>query len=131
MKTIRNNVFETNSSSTHSVSVFYAEDYEKFRNGELLYNPESDELITLEEGVEILLNNLSEESKIKILNDKLTYSEIVDLYIDELEDTYIEVPKFYKELIDSYYNDLETDITEFNTKSGENLIIMCRYGDNY
>ena len=130
MKTIRNNVFETNSSSTHSVSVFYAEDYEKFRNGELLYNPESDELITLEEGVEILLNNLSEESKIKILNDKLTYSEIVDLYIDELEDTYIEVPKFYKELIDSYYNDLETDITKFNTKSGENLIIMCRYGYN-
>ena len=130
MKTIRNNVFETNSSSTHNVSVFYAEDYEKFRNGELLYNPESDELITLEEGLEILLNNLSEESKIKILNDKLTYSEIVDLYIDELEDTYIEVPKFYKELIDSYYNDLETDITKFNTKSGENLIIMCRYGYN-
>lgn len=129
MKTIRNNVFETNSSSTHSVSVFYAEDYEKFRNGELLYNPESDELITLEEGVEILLNNLSEESKIKILNDKLTYSEIVDLYMDELED--IEVPKFYKELIDSYYNDLETDITEFNTKSGEKLIIMCRCGYNY
>ena len=128
MKTIRNNVFETNSSSTHNVSVFYAEDYEKFRNGKLLYNPESDELITLEEGVEILLNDLSEESKIKILNDKLTYSEIVDLYMDELED--IEVPKFYKELIDSYYNDLETDITKFNTKSGENLIIMCRYGYN-
>ena len=131
MKTIRNNVFETNSSSTHNVSVFCAEDYEKFRNGELLYNPESDELITLEEGVEILLNNLSEESKIKILNDKLTYSEIVDLYIDELEDTYIEVPKFYKELFDSYYDNLETDITDFNTKSGEKLIIMCRYGYNY
>lgn len=129
MKTIRNNVFETNSSSTHSVSVFYAEDYEKFRNGELLYNPESDELITLEEGVEILLNNLSEESKIKILNDKLTYSEIIDLYMDELED--IEVPEFYKELIDFDYNYLETDITEFNTKSGEKLIIMCRYGYNY
>ena len=128
MKTIRNNVFETNSSSTHNVSVFYAEDYEKFRNGKLLYDPESDELITLEEGVEILLNNLSEESKIKILNDKLTYSEIVDLYMDELED--IEVPKFYKELIDSYYNDLETDITKFTTRSGENLMIMCRYGYN-
>ena len=72
---------------------------------------------------------MPEESKIKILNDKLTYSEIVDLYMDELED--IEVPKFYKELIDSYYNDLETDITEFNTKSGEKLIIICRYGYNY
>ena len=129
MKTIRNNVFETNSSSTHSVSVFYAEDYEKFKNNELLYDPKSDELITLEKGIEILLNNLPEESKIKILNDKLTYSEIIDLYMDELED--IEVPKFYKELIDSYYNDLETDITEFNTKSGEKLIIMCRYGYNY
>ena len=129
MKTIRNNVFETNSSSTHSISIFYAEDYEKFKNNELLYNPESDELITLEEGVEILLNNLSEESKIKILNDKLSYSEIINLYIDELT-YYIEVPKFYKELIDFDYNYLETDITEFNTKSGEKLIIMCRYGYN-
>ena len=128
MKTIRNNVFETNSSSTHNVSVFYAEDYKKFKNNELLYDPESDELITLEEGVEILLNNLSEESKIKILNDKLTYSEIIDLYMDELED--IKVPEFYKKLIDFDYN-LETDITEFNTKSGEKLIIMCRYGYNY
>ena len=127
MKTIRNNVFETNSSSTHNISVFYAEDYEKFRNGELLYNPESDELITLEKGIEILLNNLPEESKIKILNDKLTYSEIVDLYMDKLED--IEVPEFYKELIDSYY--IETDITKFTTRSGENLMIMCRYGYNY
>ena len=129
MKTIRNNVFETNSSSTHNVSVFYAEDYEKFKNNELLYDPESDELITLEKGIEILLNNLPEESKIKILNDKLTYSEIIDLYKDGLED--IEVPEFYKELIDFDYNDLETDITEFNTKSGEKLIIMCRYGYNY
>ena len=72
-------------------------------------------------------NNLPEESKIKILNDKLTYSEIVDLYMDKLED--IEVPEFYKELIDSYY--IETDITKFTTRSGENLMIMCRYGYNY
>ena len=129
MKTIRNNVFETNSSSTHNVSVFYTEDYEKFRNGELLYNPESDELITLEEGIEILLENLTEESKIKVLNDKLMYCEIIDSYTAELEN--IEIPKFYKELFDYYYNDLETDINKFTTRSGENLIIMCRYGYNY
>ena len=36
----------------------------------------------------------------------------------------------YKELIDyDYY--LETDITKFTTRSGENLMIMCRYGYNY
>lgn len=37
MKTIRNNTFETNSSSTHSLSIVSGEEFDKFKNDETLY----------------------------------------------------------------------------------------------
>lgn len=36
MKTIRNNVFETNSSSTHCITLVDLEDFEKFEECEML-----------------------------------------------------------------------------------------------
>ena len=38
MKTIRNNVFETNSSSTHCITLVDLEDFEKFEECEMLLN---------------------------------------------------------------------------------------------
>lgn len=38
MRTIRNNVFETNSSSTHSLAILSKEDYEKWQNNEKILN---------------------------------------------------------------------------------------------
>lgn len=38
MKQIRRGVFETNSSSTHSLSICTKKDFEKFRNNELVYD---------------------------------------------------------------------------------------------
>ena len=37
MRTIRNNTFETNSSSTHSLSIVSSEEFDKFKNDETLY----------------------------------------------------------------------------------------------
>lgn len=45
MRVIRRNVFETNSSSTHSISIVSKEDFEKWKNGELLYNNWGDNLV--------------------------------------------------------------------------------------
>lgn len=41
---IRNNVFETNSSSVHTLCICTKEEYEKFKNGELLYDLDLDVL---------------------------------------------------------------------------------------
>lgn len=49
---IRNGVFETNSSTTHTLTIVSNDEYEKWRNGELLYDfwkeklvdPEKDEI---------------------------------------------------------------------------------------
>lgn len=41
-QTIRFNVWETNSSSVHSISICTKEDYDKWVNGELFYDASSD-----------------------------------------------------------------------------------------
>lgn len=48
MISVRQNVFETNSSSTHSLCVCTEEDYEKFVRGETMYNTWSDEFLSKE-----------------------------------------------------------------------------------
>lgn len=52
MKIIRNNVFETNSSSTHSLTLCDTSDFEDWKNGQLMYNMKKDKLITLDEARE-------------------------------------------------------------------------------
>lgn len=46
---IRPKVFETNSSSVHSLVVCTKAEFEAFKNGELLYNNWYDKLVSLEE----------------------------------------------------------------------------------
>lgn len=45
MKQIRSRVFETNSSSTHSITICTAEEFEKFSKGELLYDDWNEKLV--------------------------------------------------------------------------------------
>lgn len=48
MINIRRNVFETNSSSTHSICICTEEDYKKWQNGEKLWNYYSDTLVDVD-----------------------------------------------------------------------------------
>lgn len=51
MLQIRNGIFETNSSSVHSITICPENDYNKWVNGEL-YIDESDKLVSLDEAIE-------------------------------------------------------------------------------
>jgi hypothetical protein len=42
---VRNGVFETNSSSTHSICICTKSDYEKWKNGELVYDSWNEALV--------------------------------------------------------------------------------------
>lgn len=44
MFSIRKNVFETNSSSTHSICICTEEEYKKFRSGDMVYDSYNGEL---------------------------------------------------------------------------------------
>ena len=56
-KQIRRGVFETNSSSVHSLTMCSGEEYEKWENGEVLYWKWKNKFSTREEIIEELKNN--------------------------------------------------------------------------
>ena len=123
MITIRRNVFETNSSSTHAVAIIPKDDYDKLKADHDLWYHEKYGVCTTEKVKELLPEFLSsygkeayeEESKDPDFDFKqLVYDYADDWYwIDKYEDN------------ECYY---EEDIHEYTTKSGEKLVIVCNYG---
>jgi len=87
---IRQGVFETNSSSTHSMTICSKEDYEKLTNGEFLID-----------WYGTLVSNTQENIENEEIKDLNTY----------LEDEY-----------------LESFVTNYTTKSGDEIVIFGKYG---
>lgn len=135
MIVIRINVFETNSSSTHSCTIFTADEYNKFEAGDLYINSS--------------WVNTSSEFKGKTLLDR---AQIVDLltksenkryedygwrlkpFIDDKDhfETLLKELSLYWDFpnIEAYKDDcdLEIDFHEYTTPSGDNIVVMCKYG---
>ncbi len=111
MKSIRRSVFETNSSSTHSLSMCAAEDYELWKNGKIFFDSNSDKFVTMEDVAE----------KFPDLNGTRSIDDITDLLKDYGIHTY-----------ESYFQDgdLEDFSGSFTTKSGEKIIAFGKYGYN-
>ena len=98
MKQIRRNVFETNSSSTHSITMCMKSDYDKWVAGELVWNRWGDELVPITP----------------------TVKESMDA--DERE--YLT----YEQFNDWDYLDYETFKDEYTTPNGEKVISFGYYG---
>ena len=73
-ETIRSSVFETNSSSTHSLSICSKEEYDKWKNGETVYCPGEEEFKSIEEVDEDEIFNIEK------LDDRDIDISISDLY---------------------------------------------------
>lgn len=97
---IRHGVFETNSSSTHSICIATKSDYDAWRNGELLYDSWNKKLIT------------QEESKVLHLNDR---------FFDADEDL-----QTFEEYNDDW--DLEHYTEHYTSESGDEIVIFGEYG---
>ena len=124
MKQIRRGVFETNSSSTHSLTMCMKEDYDKWVNGEVYLNEggwcsyskyKDKQFVTKEEAIDIIVNN--------------TYHHDADLTTmnnDELEE-YFRDNEIYT--CDSYGNEyLENFEAEFTTPNGGTVVSFGQYG---
>lgn len=109
MKIIRKNVFETNSSSTHSITMCVESDYEKFKNGELYLYQEK--LVTKEE--------LEKEYKY-YLKEEWTKQSFEDWTYDEAST--------YEQYCDDY---LEDYCETFKTPEGETIVAFGKYGQDY
>lgn len=111
MRAVRVGVFETNSSSTHSITMCSEEEFEKWKDGELLFNrwEEGNNLATKEEAITKLSGSY------KGIPDE----DIEDTLEDEGWCTY-----------DKYFNsyDLETFVATYTTKKGEVVVAFGKYG---
>lgn len=120
MKIIRLGVFETNSSSTHTMVIMSEEEYDKWKKGELLKYRWEDKFITKEENDKIIKKLIEDYAK--------EYNiPVEDVDVDDLKYEYDDDIAYTFEEYDDRM-DLESDIEEYTTKNGEKLIIKCWYG---
>lgn len=115
MKTIRRGVFETNSSSTHSVTIMNKEDYDRWKNENLYYNFDKEVFFTHDEMIQKYL-----------VDHELTEMDNEDSFDEWLRDWEISTSNEYLK-----NTSLEVDVTEHTTKSGDEIIIICKHGYNY
>lgn len=95
---IRRGVFETNSSSTHSITICMKSDFDKWKNGELVWYRWGDVLVPI-------TDEIREEMKDKY-SSYLTYDQFCD----------------YE------YIDFEKITETYTTPSGETIIAFGYYG---
>lgn len=127
MKTIRQNVFETNSSSTHSMTIMDAYDYERWKKEpDACYDESTRKIISTDQRRVIIKKDIIAYRK------KYHPDKVLDFITDEdidnwLNDNYYDYPLTY----DEYMNNcdyLENDINWYITNSNEKLVILCKYG---
>lgn len=110
MKTIRKGVFETNSSSTHSLTIVPKEEYEKWEDGEVYFDRWNQKFITLEEGIK-------EEKE----SDYLDY-DTEEEWKESAMEGLVTPEEFFKD----YY--LQTFERSFTTPSGDKMVAFGEYG---
>ena len=125
MKTIRANIFETNSSSTHSMIILTEEEYNKLESGELYLN--DDEVITKEEAKNLFLKDMNKDKY--EYDDNLSFEENIKNYLDEFEYYSGEYPQSLENWKEE--DELESDTNIYISPSGDKLRIICKYGTNY
>ena len=122
---IRKGVFETNSSSTHSITMCNESDYNKWINGDLYlarWGYKGKDFISREEYNADLKEYIDDYHK--------SYPD--EVYEDsELEEDFRSDNGYisYKEWCDDF--DYETEKSEFVSEHGDKVIALCYYGNDY
>lgn len=121
MRQIRRGVFETNSSSVHSITMCTGEEFEKFRSGNVLHvrdawclpdGYEDKEWLTLQEAREALLASGYEDDPLALDEYELCKA------LDDAVETYDNIGgDWYESFVDS-----------FTTPSGEEVYAFGYYG---
>lgn len=120
MVTIRRNTFETNSSSTHSMVICSEEEYKKWAKGELYASRWESGFKTKEEVIEEARKEYYEkfDSEGNFIPDG--EYENVDEFLNDWHTEWYD--------LNSWAGDLEYDENSYTSPSGDELVIVCRYG---
>ena len=145
MKQIRKNVFETNSSSTHTLAICTEDEYKDWQDGKLLFNKwnetfvknsinitkqdrkEAEERYTIYKGK--YYKDWSELTEAE--REEYTYNYIAQQRRQEKSFSFEEDGLTYQEFMQDCSNGgLETETSRYTSPSGDKLVITCAYGYN-
>ena len=130
---IRRGVYETNSSSTHSLTMCSEEEFEQWKNGELLFD---------EWGYEsfVKANSLSDDDKKYAAQDyennkdefSKDWSDLSESAKEKYYTKYAKENNIVDEDAKTYeewqYSSLETFVDRYTSKSGDKIVAFGEYG---
>lgn len=119
---VRRGVFETNSSSVHSITMCSGEEYHKWRNDEVLFWGRKNKFGTKQEIINELKNEKWYDGTPRYQNtDWSDEDSIYDIFSDKQVCTYDE---FFEN------DDFETFSEEYITPNGEKVVAFGYYGED-
>ena len=121
MKQIRRNVFETNSSSTHSIAFATKSEFERWRDGELFYKrswSDASKFLAMDEAIA------------EIKSSKYYGRELDDISTMDTEVIYAIFREYDIYDYEGWGYDYESDVTHYTTPGGEEIVAVCYYGYN-
>lgn len=134
---IRSGVFETNSSSTHSLTICTKEEFESWKKGELLYDTWNDQFVKGKSEVELLeeekeevkeeYNKRCRDNKFMMSWDMLSDEYKQELYNDYIEENYDDSEEYTYDRY-MYGGYLESYTHRFTTPSGDEMVAFGKYG---
>ena len=123
MKTIRQNTFETNSSSTHSVAIVTEEEYENLRNGKYYLRNQYDfDVINHQERNDIIYERMVQENW-EFPTGIYDLDNEISKFLEDYDDIY-ELPVHYENYIDDY----NVETCYYTTQSGDKIVAVSIYG---
>lgn len=136
MRQIRKNVFETNSSSTHSITMCSQSQFDDWKAGKLLFDYWDRGFVSAKEMTEADKEDARDEYK-QLYEGQSYYKKWEDLSEDEVNKWY---NKYYSENCNHHnddlktyedyfdYDGLETFINYYTSESGDEIVAFGKYG---
>lgn len=132
---IRRGVFETNSSSTHSLTMCSVEEYNKWKSGELMYDRYAEKLVEMNikitERDKVKAKDFYEENKTKYWKEwnQLSEEEVNEWYNKYMRE-HNNIDTYQYKTYDEFFGDgyLETYEERYTTKNGETIVAFGEYG---
>ena len=117
---VRQGVFETNSSSTHSITMCTKNEFNEWVGGKVYRNDGSwyDSTSVLKDK-----DFLTYDEAIELIKSSKYYEPIKE---DENVDDYFKEYEIYS--YDNWGEYYETDVTDYITPNGEEIVAVCYYG---
>lgn len=128
MRQVRNGVFETNSSSVHSITMCTKSDYDKWVNGEIYWSRWDDKFVSKE----VFEKELEDQKKF-FSEECPEYERGTEEWEDEFNDYLRNEADFEYYTYDDYceYLEYEKYVETFTTPSGEEVVSFGYYGNDY